>query len=282
MRGGMKNCLWIVQLLLTILFLYSCGSKKIVTQDVEMSTISASSYLKTVIENAPKFDEFSAKMRLSFLQGKESISVGGSIKMKKDEVIQLSIVAAGIVEAARIELTPQRMLVLDRIGRRYVEIGYDELSFIQQCKLDFYTLQSLFWNEIFLPGKQHVKDSDVHNFDFVRDETHMIITAEKDKPLSYSFMTTFPDGLLEETLVRVNVMGESEYKMNWCYSDFFHVAEQKFPTSMNLSLHGMDLQMTVAFSFSRCETMVEYTPLTIPSRYKQVGASDILKSLLIQ
>lgn len=267
--------------LLVGLMVTSCGSKKAATSgEVDMSNFSETSYLKAVVDNAPEFDGFSAKMRLALAYGGENISVGGSIKMKRDEVIQLSLVAVGIVEAARIEFTPKRLLVLDRIGRRYVEVEYDELPFFKESKVDFYTLQALFWNELFLPGVKHVEKGDIYSFQLTRGETQATLTAEKGKRLSYSFLTALTTGLLEESRIHVDAKKEKEYQMNWNYRDFLKLDGKQFPAAMTLSLEGTEKPMRASFNFSRWETKVEYEPLSVPNRYKQVEAADILKHLL--
>jgi hypothetical protein len=279
MKKIAKNPFCIV--LLMGFLIASCGSKKNLTSgSADMSRFSETTYLKTVVENAPEFEEFSAKMRLELMSGDESLSVGGSIRMKRDEAIQLSLVAAGIVEAARIELTPKRLLVLDRIGRRYVEVEYDNLPFFKQSKVDFNTLQALFWNEIFLPGVKHVTKGDIRNFDFTREEKHVTLSTEAGKRLSYSFLTAYAKGLLEESRIHVNLKEENDYQLNWTYAHFLALEGKPFPTRMDIALQGTKMPMKASFEFSRCDTKAEYTPLTIPKRYKQVAATDILKQLL--
>lgn len=273
--------LWISLLVVMGWVIVSCGSKKAATSgEVDMSGFSEKSYLKAVVGNTSEFENFSAKMRLNLTYGGENISVGGSIKMKRDEAIQLSLVAVGIVEAARIEFTPKRLLVLDRIGRRYVEVKYDDLSFFKDSKVDFYTLQALFWNELFLPGVKHVEKDDIYSFQFTRGETQATLTAEKGKRLSYSFLTALATGILEESRIHVEAKKEKEYQLNWLYRDFMTLEGRQFPTSMTLSLQGMEKNMKASFNFSRWDTKMEYTPLSVPNRYKQIEAADILKHLL--
>ncbi len=273
--------LWFSLMLVMGVMAVSCGSKKAATSGrVDMSGFSETAYLKAVVENAPEFDAFSAKMRLALSYGGENISVGGSIKMKRDEAIQLSLVAVGIVEAARIEFTPKRLLVLDRIGRRYVEVKYDDLPFFKDSKIDFYTLQALFWNELFLPGVKHVEKGDIYSFQLTRNETQATLTAEKGKRLSYSFLTALTTGLLEESRIHVSAKKENDYQLNWAYRDFLTLAGKQFPSSMSLALQGIEKPMKASFNFSRWDTQLDYEPLSVPNRYKQVDAAEILKNLL--
>lgn len=276
-----KNLCTVLLALCMGLLAVSCGSKKSVSgSGVNLSAVSDAAYLRGVVANAPDFDAFSAKMRLTASYGGENISVGGSIKMKKDEVIQLSLVAIGIVEAARIEITPKRLLLLDRIGRRYLEVDYDELKFFDDSKIDFYTLQALFWNELFLPGVKHVDNSEIFNLQVNRDESQATLTAQVGRRLCYSFLTALKSGRLEESQIHVTAKKNDGYQMDWSYADFQPLGGKQFPSNMSLSLSGTEKPMKATFAFSRWNTQVEYEPLSVPGRYKKVEAADILKVLL--
>ena len=52
-----------------------------------------------------------SKMNLDLNLGGKSLSVGGSCNLKRDEVIQLSLVAMGFMEVGRLEFTPQYMMM---------------------------------------------------------------------------------------------------------------------------------------------------------------------------
>ena len=73
---------------------------------------------------------------------------------------------------------------------------------------------------------------------------------------------------------------ENDYQLNWTYAHFLALEGKPFPTRMAIALQGTEMPMKASFEFSRCDTKAEYTPLTIPKRYKQVAATDILKQLL--
>lgn len=260
----------------------SCRSKKsVVESEAGLAVASDAAYLRGVVSGAPAFDAFSAKMKLAIKMGGESLSVGGSIKMKRDERIQLSLVAVGIVEAARIEISPERVLVLDRIGRRYVEVEYGKLKFFEESKIDFYTLQALFCNELFLPGVKHVTENDVRNYMLTRDGEQATLTAGAGKRLTYSFLTALTTGQLQESRVHASSSRREEgYRMDWSYTDFSEVEGREFPQKMNLALRGTEKPMSATFSFSRCSATAECEPLKVPARYKRVEATDLLKLLL--
>ena len=88
-----------------------------------------------------------AKVRLDLSSNGKSTSVGGMLRMKRNDVIQLSLVTFGVLEVARIEMTPEYFLLVDKMGRQYVKASYNDVSFLRDADVDFYTIQSYFWNE---------------------------------------------------------------------------------------------------------------------------------------
>lgn len=52
--------------------------------------------------------------------------------MKRDEVIQLSIAPFLGIEVARAEISPDGVLVMDRMNKRYVQVPFDELKIWQR------------------------------------------------------------------------------------------------------------------------------------------------------
>ena len=74
--------------------------------------------------------------------------VGGTLRMRRDAVIQLSLTKFGI-EGARLVFTPDSITVLDRLNKRYLRTSYAELQQALQFDrpLTFATVQSFFWND---------------------------------------------------------------------------------------------------------------------------------------
>ena len=88
-----------------------------------------------------------AKVRLELSSNGKSTSVGGMLRMKRNDVIQLSIITFGILEVARIEMTPDYFMLIDKTGRQYVKAAYNDVPFLRNADIDFYTIQTYFWDE---------------------------------------------------------------------------------------------------------------------------------------
>ena len=79
--------------------------------------------------------------------GAVHVNYGGTLRMKRNDVIQISIVTFGVLEVARIEMTPDYFMLIDKVGKQYVKSPYNEVSFLRDGNVDFYTLQAYFWDE---------------------------------------------------------------------------------------------------------------------------------------
>lgn len=90
-----------------------------------------------------------AKMNLTLESGKKSVDVGGSLRLKRDEVIQLNLTYALIVtvNVGTMEITPDYILILDRFNKRYCRVAYADVPQLAEAGIDFAYLQRVFWGE---------------------------------------------------------------------------------------------------------------------------------------
>lgn len=84
-------------------FVSSCSSTKSMKKSVSIGNLSETEYMTEVLNRAPAWDALTAKMSMAVdLNGKGATKISGTIRMKRDEVIQLSLTAPFIgIEVAR-------------------------------------------------------------------------------------------------------------------------------------------------------------------------------------
>lgn len=132
----------IAYLLLLVVVLAGCrSSKHLATQpkveaEVEVATPS---YL-------------ASRLQLTLPSKNGTMSVGGTMKMKSRERVQISLLMPILrSEVARIEVTPTEILFVDRMNKRYVRATRDELKDILPKNVDFARLEKLL-TDASLPG----------------------------------------------------------------------------------------------------------------------------------
>ena len=92
-------------------------------------------------------------------------------------------------------------------------------------EFNFYNLQALFTNRIFLPGYQEIEPKQFKRFKLNQDGDKAEIKVKDALGLLYTF---FADG--EEKLLSTYITDPSEqYALQWDYSDFRVTDGQPFP-----------------------------------------------------
>ena len=92
---------------------------------------------------------FTSKVRVTITQEGKDVTTSGNLRMRYGDVIQLTLVdpLLGIAEIGRLELSPGKVLIIDRVNKRYVDTNYEEFSALKSRNIDFNTIQEFFWQE---------------------------------------------------------------------------------------------------------------------------------------
>ena len=92
---------------------------------------------------------FTSKVRVTITQDGKDITTSGNLRMRYGDVIQLTLVdpLVGIAEIGRLELSPNKVLIIDRVNKRYVDTTYEDFSALKSRNIDFNTIQEFFWQE---------------------------------------------------------------------------------------------------------------------------------------
>jgi hypothetical protein len=198
--------------------------------------------------------------------------------MKKGEVIQLSVAPLLGIEVARLEISPERILAVDRLHKQYVEVSFEDLNRMANLNLSFNVLQSLFMNEIFLPGKETVEVYDLHRFRMTSEGNYALWKVKDTKKLAYSFRTTADKGWLENTSV---ALSGTPYALNWTYGEFCKLGAAYFPQHILAELMGSGKTYSLDMKLSRMSVGEDWeTRTSLSSKYKKIELATLLKMWL--
>ena len=142
-----------IAVVLLALVVVSCSTTKVSKKADFIGGLTEMEYWENAISNHDEIGKegLTAKMSLALDISGKTIKVSGTMRVKKGEVVQLSVAPLLGIEVARAEISPNGVLVIDRMNKRYVRVSFDELQELTNAQLDFYSLQALFLNEIFSP-----------------------------------------------------------------------------------------------------------------------------------
>lgn len=262
-----------------LFFIVACSTSRHVGKSTMIGTLKGEEYLEKLIEYSPRWQAVTGKVAFDLKMGnKGSTKLNATIRMKRGEVIQLSVAPLLGIEVARIEITPVRILAVDRMYKRYMEISFDGLSGMLGAELDFNSLQSLFLNEIFLPGKARLETDDVRRFLIFSEGEQALLVPKSGRNLSYRFYTKAENGLLEKTLLGMN---GTKYGLEWDYSDFSTLDGKPFPRHILASLVGPEgKDYSLDMKFSRLSTDANWeTSTKLSSKYRKMELRELLDLL---
>ena len=247
------------------------------------TSFSAKKHLEKVVKNHSNQTHLTAKVKVTLSVGNKSVSTSGALKMKRNDVIQLSVVdpLIGITEIGRMEFTTNKVLIIDRFNKQYIDVPYSEVGFLKKANVDFYSLQSLFWNEVFLPGEnQPHADAYTYTRATVADSRDESITLTyRDDMLSYDFTTQANNGRLTCTAITGNNSSNARFPAN--YDDFSAFESTSFPRQITMKFTMDSKEGTLALRLSSIHNATDWiTRTTVPSKYTKADPEKIFRSLV--
>ena len=275
-----KSITHILPLLLMagLFLLNSCKTTKTPGTSGKASTKALDEFVASMQEQEVQFHTLSARLSVDLNTSDKSIGSRVEMKLVKDSALQLSVQPFLGIEIFRIELSTDSIKLLDRMNKRY--FAEDYTGFRGQLPIDFnfYNLQALFLNQLFLPGEKEVDDFLYNHFKLDREGMITSLHTEDRMDLHYLFKADN-----EEKLLSTRISDKIDrYALLWQYADFQVTEGQKlFPQRMEVSLleEGKSKGgMSIYYSRMQWNKALKME-FQIPSKYKRVTLDQILKSL---
>ncbi|WP_036878970.1 DUF4292 domain-containing protein [Xylanibacter oryzae] len=272
-----------IALLIFPLLLTSCAAKKTlvnVEKPVKIENIEQQKVLQKVSDNAMYSKFITSKVKFQIEVGSQNMTLTGNLKMKRDDVIRLQLMMFGFVEAGRLEFTKDYVLIVDRINKQYIKATYDQLDFLRNSGLNFYSLQALFWNELFEPGQTKVTDEMLKDFATAIDGGNTIITLSRDK-MNYKWLADNNSGQLNMANILYKDKLHGQTQLNWDYREFKSVENKTFPTDMKIDFTTANKEVKINLILNNVGHDSEWEPrTTVSSKYTEVTVNDILRRFM--
>lgn len=276
----------------------SCGTNKaIVKQSTTVKQTTAptqSSVQKQKLQFVQKVSDQSLYQKnlvsdLSFTlnTGSRNISVPGILHMRRDEVIRIQLLIPLIrSEVGRIEFTKDYVLFIDRMHKQYVKASYNDVAFLKDNGINFYSLQALFWNQLFIPGQQRVGESQLSMFsvDLAAVQANNVPVTLLDGKMAYKWLAESASGLINMAEAKYTSANHGVSTLKWNYGNFQNFGAKKFPVyhEVTIQTQATKQQRTIkaVFELNGLSDNADWESFTIPSnRYQKVGVDEILEKL---
>jgi len=233
--------------------------------------VQRKAFLQQVTDNAQHARFITSKIKFSVEVGNQQMTLTGNLKMKRDDVIRLQLMAFGFVEAGRLEFTPEYVMIIDRINKQYLKVPYSHLDFLRNSNIDFYVLQSLFWNELFQPGKARLADSHLNTFSAEDGADDDVVIAMEDGKLSYRWLADRTAAQVKMANIKYSDKYRGDYQLNWDYEDFKRHTSKVFPMTHKVTFNTpkKDIKFEMILNYMGSEDNWE-TRTTLSGKYRQV------------
>ncbi|WP_106830375.1 DUF4292 domain-containing protein [Parabacteroides pacaensis] len=271
-----KSILYILSVV-TLVMVASCKSSKKAVRESDSTLKSHAGFFERLEKDAFQFETLSARLKVNLDLPNNSMGSRVDLKMVKDKAFQLSVQPFLGIEVCRILVSTDSIIVLDRMNKRYVAEDLAALKGQTPVEFNFYNLQALFTNHVFLPGKQAILPKDYRLFSLKQDDGNAEVKVRDALGIIYQFSVD-KENKLTETYIQEKT---EKYSVRWMYTNFRVVDKQIFPMNMQvqalmegkrkggmeINYNKIELDKPVDFDFS------------IPSKYTRITFNQIVKSL---
>ncbi|MDR1706723.1 MAG: DUF4292 domain-containing protein [Prevotella sp.] len=271
-----KNIATVLFVMFSLLLVSGCKSKKTLATGGELAKKTHKEVVADVLKTELNFKTITSKGNIELKSGSSSKKVSATFKIIKDSVLQVSLRGFGI-EVMRMDLTPERIVIIDRWKKQYFSESFKDSEFLKQLDFNFYNLQALFTNKLFIPGKQEVEYNDYNNFVVnMANDLYMLQTKGRGS-LSYNFAVDATDHIVS-TLIHNE---KQNLSLQWSYTDFIKDNELTYPTVMQAKIEVVKKRADIVISYNKLDIDKDFSVDTsIPSKYTKVSFTDLLGSYL--
>lgn len=263
-------------LLLLFIGMYSCKPKeRIIQAETALEDKSNSELFNDVVSKGLKFSTFSSRLNITISTGTKTISSKGNLRIVNNEAIQLSVQPLFGIEMFRLYVEPDYLLILDRMNKRYVKESFDDIKGKSTIGFNFYSLQSLFTNSLFVPEQSSVSANDYRKFKFSETpENYHLSAKDKKSQIDYSFSINGNDQI---TLTQL-FLPKNNYSLQWNYNQFVLIKDLFFPHEMKVIASAKRRKLDTSIRLSDINLNSEMNLETsIPGSYTKVELSEVLK-----
>jgi hypothetical protein len=201
-------------------------------------------------------------------------NIGGKIRAKNNEVVWISIFPTQVLELLRLKATPDSLLMVNYIEKKYFRGVYDYFSNSLKFDLDFHTLESilfgknhtLFSRELyqnsFENGKYFIANTDYRTFDKTVSKNDGYKTALHGMWIEPSTLKLHKQIIYDPIQKRTLTV---EYKS-------YEIIDKNFiPTKIEISLLSKETNLKSTIEFSRIDLKTEVGfPINIPNKYEEI------------
>ena len=271
----LHTCLW---LLVLIVVAVGCSRKNDIQQTTHKSSYeSPKERLEDSFSSKPVINTFESRMLITLSNGEKELPLKGSIKIDRNNHIQISIHPFLGIEVLRADFTQDSVCIIDRLNRRYLAVDFKTYSKNLPTEIGFNAIQSLFLNEMFDISNPDFTVKDAKDFKWRKEVNGDLVGRNRvSSMLNQDFLLNNNNNLIE-TLTTYN---EGAHVFSWKYSDFDTMGNSLFPKKSVVSYYASGRKMVAEFTYNRIDINRPLKlGISVPRSYKKIEPAELIKAL---
>jgi len=212
-----------------------------------------------------------SKMSMALNLNNRDLNVSATIKIRKDSALHISIQPFMGIEMFKLELSPDSMIIFDKMNRKYYSVDYGYFNSRFGVQVDYFSLQSLISSQLFCIGKR----------DMVTDSCTFSNLNDGKCSIDYKSKNIFQSSqiLSDNTIQQVILKGKNNnYQMQTNYADFAVVNAVNFPQKISMLITNPKSKVSCDFSLQKFEfnNRVKFSPSS-KAQYSRGDVNELLK-----
>ncbi|KQB99538.1 DUF4292 domain-containing protein [Pedobacter sp. Hv1] len=260
-----RNILNSLSLVVIAIVAFGCKPKRIIV------TTPPVSQEKVEVDKKPENLNLLKSKNLSFntlaLRGKANLNMDGDehnvtmiIRMQKDKKIWVSITAIAGIEVARAVITPDSLLLLDRLQKKYVKKPFNYIHQYANKQLNFGLLQAVLSGNA-IPDFMNV------NSDLIQESGVWVLSGTNGDLTYRSLFNTLLK--VAETTLNDAKAGQA-FKVT--YGKYTPVNSALFPSSLKINTMSGAKKINVEIEFTKIESNVAVEfPFSVPKSFELIN-----------
>jgi hypothetical protein len=247
--------------LVSFYFLVSCSAKKaVITEKVVNDKLTADKIIENHYKNKLNFNTLYIKSNVSYKDPNQSQNVTAEIKIKKNEIILVSIRILGITMAKAL-ITPEKVQYYEKLNSSYFDGNYSALSKLLGTELDFQKVQNLLLGEA-IDNLRNGK------YNFTLEDNKYKLASVSNSGISKTFYLSGDNYLLNKEDISQPGL---ERMLQVIYPARKSAEEYNLPSGISIEANQKSEKTTININYNSISFNEELSfPYSVPNSYERV------------
>ena len=258
--------------LIIILLVSSCKTTKLAQTSKNTSKKPIVQLIEQVKNAQPNFITANvSKMGMEVKLNDKTFNVSVTCKIKKDSVIYFSVLPFMGIELYKAELKPEGLFVFDKTNRNYYKIDYSFFSKYFGVDVDFYSFQSLLFNQFFCAGSKEILPDSCQLINLPSNKFE--IDFQNTKLVQKTEISAL--NLIQQVILKEK---NNPLSLQTNYSDFSKFNGINFPQKIAMKAANNEKVTSIEFSIQKIEfdSDIKFQP-TNTDRYNPGDINQLIK-----